>query len=177
MRYWLECLDGHAGSVQIWNFASPYPFGLDLATSDAEMQRIFWTHLGTRSPWTWAGLPSHWALGSTVALGADATAGDTSISVTGLDASKIAVVQGQYVQVGRRLYIATATTSSDASGDATITITPGLLADASTGAEVRLVEAACEMFLLDKEIEESAAAGGGFSQVSATFRETVADYA
>lgn len=175
LRYFLEGLDGFTGSVQLWNFATPYPFGLDLATADNEGRRIFWSYLSTRTPWTYAGFPSHWALDSSVPLSAGAAVGATAISVSGLEANKLACIRGQYVQIGRRLYVATATVQASGTGTATLPIAPGLLAAANTGDAVRLVEAACEMRLAVQDFEESAQAGTGFVSVSASFIETVTD--
>lgn len=176
LRYYLELLDGFAGSVQIWNFASPYPYGLRLATNDGEAERIFWSYLGNVAPWSWTGFPTHWALDSTVLLAADAAAGATSISLTGLDPEKLVCVKGQYIQIGRRIYLCTDIVSSSVGGTATIPIAPALMAAATTGAAVRLVEAACEMRLAGQDFDESASAGEGLSRISASFVETVQDF-
>lgn len=175
LRYYLEALDGFNGSVQIWDFTSFKPDGLELATSDAEGSRIYWTHLGAKIPWTWAGLPSHWMLDSSVPASAARAIGATTVAVSGLEASRPAVVQGQYVQVGRRLYLAAAGASSTAGGAATITLASPLLSAVAVGDPIRLVEGACEMELVSQEWGAAAKAGDGFVRVSATFRETVGD--
>lgn len=175
LRYWLESLDGYTGSVQLWDFQSPFPAGLTLATSDTERERLFWVYLGSRLPWAYAGMPSFWQSGSSIATASPASAGATSVTFTGLPASTLVAVQGQYIQIDRRLYLVAATVASDGSGNATVQITPGLLADAPTGTTVRLVEAACEMELDSSDFDQSMTAGEGMSTVTATFIETVND--
>jgi len=175
LRFLLESLDGFNGSAQLWDFASPYPAGLTLATpGDVESERLYWTHLGVRSPWTWAGMPSHWTAGATVSASAGA-AGATSVTLSGLAPNSIAAVQGQYVQIGRRLYLAAAGAMSDAGGVATVQITPGLISAVSAGTTSRLVFAACEMQLAEQDFDSSATAGDGAVSISATFIESVED--
>jgi hypothetical protein len=177
LRYYLDKLEGFAGSVQIWNFASPYPYGIDYGYGAPANynRRTLWTNSGSQTPFTWTGLPSHWVSGATVQMNAGAALAATSIQLKGLAASKPAVVTGQYVQVGRRLYIAAADANSNGSGIATVQLTSGLLAAAATNDIVRLVEAACEMELIDQDISEAADASDGMVSVRARFRETVED--
>lgn len=175
LRYWLEELDGFAGSAQLWDFASPYPFGLNLAVTGTADVKIFWSHLGARAPFTFAGFPSFWQLDSFLTAGSGLAAGATSIPLTGLPANGLVCVQGQYVQIGRRLYLATATIQADASGNATLTISPGLIDAVASGTEIRFAEAACEMQLAEQNFDSSARAGEGLITVSATFVESVTD--
>jgi len=175
LRYWLEALDGYAGSVQLWDFSSPYPYGLTLVTSDTERERLFWVYLGTRLPWTYAGMPNFWQSGSFLSTATDAVAGATVVTFAGLPASTLVAVQGQYIQVDRRLYLVAATVASDVGGNATVTLSSGLLSAAPTGTTVRLVEAACEMELDNSDFDQQSTAGTGMSTVSATFIETVTD--
>ena len=149
LRYWLEGLDGFNGSVQIWDFASPRP---------------------EHSP-----SPAHWAEGVVLTLGTAALANATSIALTGLTPSTIAALQGQYVQIGRRLYLVAADVTASGGGAATINIVTPLIAAAPIGTEVRFSEAACDMELISQEFSGSARAGDGFVSVSANFRETVVD--
>jgi hypothetical protein len=86
-------------------------------------------------------------------------------------------LQGQYVQIGRRLYLVTADASSNVSGAATITITPGLISAGAANDEVRFVEAACEMRLERQEWDFSGGYRQGVVRVSASFVETVEDFA
>jgi hypothetical protein len=177
LRYYLESINGYRGSVQLWDFNQPYPWGLSLGTTSMiGSTNILWSYNGVRSPWNFAGFPSHWALDSYVTLSASPALGATSISISGADASKVLCVQGQYIQVGRRLYMAAASVTADGSGNATITLVSGLLAAATSGDQVRLVEAACEMRLLDQNYQESGVAGQGMVKISASFLETVADF-
>lgn len=177
LRWYLDGLQGFRGSVQMWDFGQPYPYGIQLGqTSQPNYQAIYWTYLGTNAYWSAAGFPSHWVLGATVSLSASAALGATSISLTGLDASKIVCVQGQYVQVGRRIYIADATVTADGAGAATITLQTGLLAAASSGDPARLVEAACEMRMIDQNWDQSSQAANGMTTIRASFLETVADF-
>lgn len=177
LRYFLDRLEGFAGSVQIWNFASPYPYGIDYGYGAPPNynRRTLWTNSGSQTPFTWTGLPSHWVSGATVTVNANAAVGATSVIVQGLQASKPAVVAGQYVQFGRRLYIAAADANSNGGGVATIELTSGLLAAANAFDTARLVEAACEMELIDQDISEAADASDGMVSVRARFRETVED--
>lgn len=177
LRYWLEQLDGFSGSVQIWDFANPYPFGIELATGPSGLGEIrtSWTYLGNDSLWTLGGLPTHWTIAAPVTLAASAAAGATTLSLTGLEASKVATIQGQYIQVGRRIYLAASDVNSSVSGTATVTLQSPLLAAASSGATVRLAEAACEMQLVDQNISGRATAGNGETVVTAKFVESVED--
>lgn len=176
LRYWLESLDGFAGSVQVWDFNCPYPYGLNLAYGASS--RTFWSYNGAQAPWSYAGFPSHWSLDSEISVASFVGAGATAVPVTGGDPSKLLCLKGQYVQVGRRLYLAAETTQTDGSGDGTIQLVPTqpLLADADAGDPVRLAEAACEMHLIDQNWDESGRAGEGLISVSAQFRETVQDF-
>jgi hypothetical protein len=174
LRWWLDGLEGYSGSVQIWDFASWRPDGLPLATTSGESPRIFWTHLGNRAPFNWAGMPSHWQLDVTVPASA-ASAGATSIVVTGLAANALAAIQGQYVQIGRRLYLVDQGATANGAGSATIQLSTPLLAAIAGGTLVRFAEAACEMELVSQSWSSSARAGDGFMSVSASFRETVMD--
>jgi len=176
LRYWLEELEGFGGSVQVWDFASPYPYGLNLSpTGQPGELKIFWSYLGNRAPFTLAGFPSFWVLDSFLTLGAGYSAGATSIALSGLTTGGLVCVQGQYVQIGRRLYLAAATVTADGGGNATLTITPGLVDAVTIGTEVRFAEAACEMQLAEQNFDASARAGDGLITVSATFIESVTD--
>lgn len=177
LRYWLEALEGFRGSAQLWDFASPYPYGLELVTTGSEPSRIFWTYLGNRAPWNWGGLPSHWQLDATISVAANAAIGATSVQFSGLAASTIAAVQGQYIQIGRRLYLVAATAMTDGTGAVTIALAQPLLAAVTIGDPARLIEAACEMRLASQDWDSSARAGDGLIVVSAKFIETVQDFA
>lgn len=175
LRYYLEALDGFAGSVQLWDFASPYPYGVTGITGNFQ-SAMFWTYNGTLAPWAFGSIPSHWIYSNTQpTLSSGASLGATSIALTGLTASAIAAVQGQYVQIGRRLYLVAADAVANGAGAATVTITPGLLAAASSGAECRFVEAKCEMELITQEWPQRASATDHLVTVSASFLETVQD--
>lgn len=176
LRYWLEALQGYQGSVQLWDFFAPYPWMLNLGVNSGLGTSIFWANGSNPSAWNWAGFPSCWQLDSTVTVASNAAANATSVSVSGCDPSKIVCVQGQFVQVGRRLYIAANSVTADVSGNATITLLTGLISAATAGDTVRLVEAACEMRMLDQNWDQSAQAGQGMATVSAKFIETVQDF-
>lgn len=177
LRYWLEQLDGFNGSVQLWDFGNPYPYGLELATGPSGLGEIrtSWTYLGNDSLWTLGGIPTHWTIAAPVTLASSASLGATSLSLTGLDASKVTTIQGQYVQVGRRLYLAASDVDSSGAGTATISLQSPLLAAASSGATVRLAEAACEMQLAEQSIDARTAASDGLTIVTAKFIESVED--
>jgi len=177
LRYWLEQLDGFSGSVHIWDFGNPYPFGLELAVDSAGYGevRTTWTNASVASFWTAGSVPSHWTIAANVTTTSALSAGATSIPITGLDASKVATVQGQYVQIGRRLYLAASDVNSNGSGNATIQLQSPLLTSPGAGALVRLAEAACEMQLADQNIDTRTRAGDGLTVVSATFIESVED--
>lgn len=176
LRYWLESLEGFAGSVQVWNFASPFPQGVYASNSPSTPKKLVWLHLG--QPYVFGAFngPSHWQYDATAEMTAAASAGDTEIAIAGLQASSPAVLQGQYVQVGRRLYVAAAVSVADGSGEASITLASPLISDAADGEIVRLVEAACEMRLAEQSFDESASGGQGYVSVSARFIETVEDF-
>jgi hypothetical protein len=110
-----------------------------------------------------------------VQVASGAAVGATSIALKGLAASQPAAVQGQPLQIGRRLYLAGADVTADGSGNATITLTTPLLAAAAVDDVARLAEAACEMRLAEQQWSEEASAGG-LVNVSASFIETVTDF-
>lgn len=177
LRYWLESLDGFGGSAQIWDFASPYPFGIQLATNELNGANIRtrWTYLTSQYFWTASSLPSHWIYTSNPTLSANVAINATSLPVTGLDPGKIACVQGQYIQVGRRLYLAADTVTVSGGGTATIPLLRGLIAAAASGDSVRFVESACEMQLVKQDWSQQSRAGDGLASVSASFIESVED--
>ncbi len=176
LRYYLEALDGYAGSAQLWDFSAPYPWGVNLVSNDAAGRRLYWLNSGTPLPWTWGGLPSQWQADAVVPVASSAAIGATSVAVSGCTASSIVALQGQYVQVGRRLYLAASTVTADGSGNATLELVSGLISAAPAGTDVRLIEAACEMRLADQDFDTAARAGEGLINVSATFIETVTDF-
>lgn len=137
---------------------------------------MLWTQSGGSQLWSWAGIPAHWQLGNTVPVSAAASAGATSVTLSGLAPSRPATVQGQYVQVGRRLYLAAADAASDGAGTATVLLQTPLLVAAAAGDPVRLVSAGCEMRLASQAWSASSSATDGYVTVSASFEETVEDY-
>lgn len=153
LRYWLETLEGYAGSVQIWNFGAPYPAAIGDTSA-----------------------PAHWSNGATGTVSGAHPAGDTTIDVVGFPTSGLIAEQGQHVQIGRRLYTVTAQVIA-AGATVSLPIAPGIISAAVGGETVRFSQAACEMRLADQNFDESASAGTGFVSVSAKFVETVVDYA
>lgn len=143
LRYWLEGLDGFAGSVQLWDFAAPAPIN---AASIAN-----------------GNIPNFNAVGTT-AVFADTMPVSTTMGA-----------QGQYVQIGRRIYTLTSACTTTVTGTAFVNITPGLLAETAPGDVVRFYQAACEMELAEQDFDEQATAGDGLITVSARFIETVND--
>lgn len=177
LRRYLDGLKGFQGSVQIWNFGSAFPYYIDEATASSPTAvSLDWTHSAQTLDWTYQTAPLHWRYDATVEGGAGAV-GSTSIDVRNLEALKPVTIPGQYIQIGRRLYVADTEVTSDASGNATIELTTPLIEDISDGETVRLVEAACEMRLATQNFTESANSQDGFRTVSAPFIETVKDFA
>lgn len=176
LRYWLEKLEGLKGSVQVWDFNSPYPYGIDFGFGALSLyeRHTLWTNAGTQYGYTWAGLPSHWVGGAVVMADGAAAIGDTTIDLKGLQPSKPACILGQYIQVGRRLYLCAADTVADGAGKATIELTSALISAVADGDTVRLVEAACEMRMTSQEWPQSGDTSGPVS-VRVTFEETVQD--
>lgn len=150
LQYWLEAIDGHAGSVIMWDWSLNVPVNY--------------------------AAPAHWVWEATVQVNGAHSAGATSLALKGLAASSVAAIQGGKVQVGRRLYVVAATVNSDGSGNATLTLTTPLLAAAANNDPAYLGNPGCEM-RLDKQVWQAAArAGDGLISVSADFVETVADF-
>lgn len=177
LRYWLEKLEGYRGSVQLWDFNAPYPYGIDFGFGALSMyeRHTLWTNGGTQYGFSWAGLPSHWVGGAIVLADGAAVIGATSVPLKNLQASKIACITGQYIQIGRRLYICAADKTADGAGKATIELTSPLLANIANGADVRLVEAACEMQMTSQEWGQAGDANSGQTSVRVTFQETAED--
>jgi hypothetical protein len=181
LLYLLEALDGYAGSVQLWDFARPFPETTRLTTSllvTAGADDIPWTFGGTETVWTFGGAATLWSFGGAGAkLAAGAGAGATSFTVTGFAAGIVAAIQGQAIQIGRRRYVVAADAVTDGAGTATITILGGLITAAAANDVVRMQYAACEMQLAAPDYDNSATAADGFIRVSAQFTETVEDFA
>lgn len=182
LRYWLEALDGYAGSVQIWDFNCPAPQGLAASASAVQAARLtfvsgttpfYWSNGSNSYPWLDVRIGDNEAAGAFPVVVALAPTNQNFFIVSGLPASTAVVYQGQYAQVGRRLYVADRAVTTDAGGVATIYLTGGLLAAAAVGDPIRLVEAACEMELVSQDFSQSAQAGAGYASISATFIETV----
>ena len=177
LRYLLDGVDGYRGSVQIWDFSLPRPEWLVFADERAP-QYLYWSNVSvTGLRFTWNGLPSHWTYDATVSAGATRAIGDTTIALSSLAANTLAVLQGQHVQIGRRLYVADNSYTSSAGGTVTIGLTTPLLSAVAVNDPVRLVDAGCEMRLASQEWQGGRSAGDGFYSVSARFIETVRDYA
>lgn len=163
LRYWLEELDGFVGSVQLWDFAAPRVTGSALFNWVPDLT------------WYVGAIPAFWSLDTFLTLGSSLTAGETSIPLTGLIPSQLVCVQGQYIQIGRRLYLCASTVVADGGGNATVVIVGGLVDAVSAGAEIRFAEAACEMQLVEPTFEQSSKFGDGLTTISATFIESVTD--
>lgn len=163
LRYWLESLEGLSGSAQIWDFAAPRVTGSATFTFVPNLT------------WYTGAIPAFWSLDTFLTLGSALVAGVTAIPLTGLAASTLVCVQGQYVQIGRRLYLCAATIVSDGAGAAVVPILGGLVDDAAIGTEIRFAEAACEMHLAEQSFDQSSSFGDGMTVVSATFIESVTD--
>jgi hypothetical protein len=142
LQWYLDGLDGYAGSVALWDFTV------------------------SRLP----GTSGNGTLSAIAAIGA------TSIAVTGLTPSAPVTAIGDYVQVGRRLYLADSAVTATGGGTATVTLTTPLLVAAAIGAGVTLVNPACEMRLVSQDWSRAFRAGDGLHSVSADFIETVVDY-
>lgn len=177
LRYWLEALDGYAGSVQLWDFGSPWPVGVTLGASASLAQSQWVSGALARSVFrTSGGVASQWVAGNSVTVTTAAAIGATSIIVGGFTPNTTACIQGQYVQIGRRLYVASADVLANGSGVATLTILKGLISAASVGTAVYVQQAACEMQLDSQDWSGATTAGEGMSRISASFIETVTDF-
>lgn len=174
LRYWLEKLEGHAGSVQVWDFNAPYPYGIDFGFGALSLyeRHTLWTYGGNQYGYAWAGLPSHWVGGAIVFADGTAAIGATTINLKNLQASRPACITGQYIQIGRRLYLCAADVVAWSSGKATIQLTSPLLEAVADGADVRLVEAACEMRMTSQSWQQTGDANSGQVSVRVTFEET-----
>lgn len=170
LRRWLEALDGFRGSVQIWDFSAPQN------TTGYPAQAINWVNGGVAYWWINGGILYPWNNSITRTANAAATAGATSVALAGFAASQVgAVIMGQYIQIGRRLYLSDTDVNANGSGVATVTLQTPLLANVANGDTIRLSAAACEMQLASQDWSGSATAGGGFVDVTATFIESVDD--
>jgi hypothetical protein len=181
LLYLLEALDGYAGSVQLWDFARPFPETTRLTASllaTAGVDNIPWTFGGSETVWTYGGSATNWSFGGNGAkLAGAVVAGATSFTVSGFAAGIVAAVQGQAIQIGRRRYVVAADAVTNGAGTATVTILGGLIAAAPENETVRMRLAACEMQLAAPDYDDSATAADGFIRVSAQFIETVEDFA
>lgn len=165
LRYLLEGLEGYAGSVQLWDWGA-----LGNAAAPAG---LMWTNLGVDYAWTHYGIISQWQGAATYL--ANGTAGNVAVLISGLTPSVPAILQGGYLQIDRRLYIADNAYSANGAGVATIGITTPLL-KTYINATSRLVEAGCEMRMVKQDWQAARSAGASLSSVTAEFVETVEDY-
>jgi hypothetical protein len=125
-RYWIDGLEGQAGNIIIWDFAS------DLKTTP--------------------GTPLVKTAGSI---------GDTSVATKGWTASTTVLQDGGWIQFGTRLYIASGAVTSNGSGDATVTLSRPLLSAVSVNQTLKIVNAGCEMRLVDSQWSGSRSIGTG----------------
>jgi hypothetical protein len=171
LRYYLEALDGYAGNVQIWDFASPYPYGaLSAANGPA---RIYWFNETTQETWVSGASPYFWKNGTPAPLAAAVAVGAMTITFSGLPATALLCVRGQYIQIGKRLYLSAGRVTVASNGTATVPLVYPIIEAAAVGAGVSFVNAACEMRLENQNWQSAGRAGDGLVTVSASFIETV----
>lgn len=168
LRYLLDGIEGFRGSVDIWDFSARSNLPASAFAT--------WTNAGINYAWTWFGSTAFWNAAAAYACPAGAVAGGTTLILAGLAANQPAVVQGGYVQAGRRLYLAAASATADGSGVVTITLSTPLVASVGAGALVRLQQAGCEMRLVSQAWAADRDAENPFYSVTAQFLETVEDY-
>lgn len=117
------------------------------------------------------------AFRGTVTAQSLAAVGATSVATTGWTPSTAVMAAGDYVQLGRRLYLAASAVTSNGSGVATIALDRPLLEAVAAGAEVNYRLPACEMRMIDDAWTGARDAEDGLMSVRATFLETVENVA
>lgn len=165
LRYILDGLEGYRGSIQLWDAS---------ALGNSAAAANYWSNAGINYAWTWYGLSTFWQTADTYT--ANGTAGAYTVTISGLTPNAPVVIQGGYVQVGRRLYLADNGYTADAGGVCVVGLTTPLLATVVAGT-ARLTSAGVEMRLVKQDWSSSRDAQGQSSTVSCDFLETAVDFA
>ena len=115
--------------------------------------------------------------GFTITAQSAASAGATSLTITGLPINLTpAVRRGELIQAGRRLYIIAADANSNASGVATLTLTTPLVFAVAAAAATPLLTPRVEMRMVAGGWSTARRAEDGYITARADFLETVSDY-
>lgn len=182
LRLWLEALEGHQGSVILWDFGCPFPKNadarIDVGPQIAIQKALTWINGAAEYRWPSGGSIMNWsAPGYTSASGAIA-AGVYYVPITGLPAGINTLLRaGEYIQLNRRLYLLADDMHSAADGTATAHLMSPTLEPLTNGHPVVISQAGCEMRLEESDWTKSRTAGDPFNTVSATFIETVKNVA
>ena len=97
----------------------------------------------------------------------------TTLHVDGLDASESQAIRvGDWLQIGTRCHRVTSDAASDGSGDADVTIMPGILAAYADNATVTLTSGVFKVFIADYS-RPVATPDGFYAGLSVTFQEAL----
>lgn len=126
----------------------------ELSGRPAAMMRAFVVSLDGRAGRFWLPVPGYrkrgTALGSGVVSGANQTG--KSLVTSGWTPNQALLFDySDYIQIGNRLHMITAPAASDASGNATLVIGPGLDVAPADGASIITASPACLMMLQDDD--------------------------
>lgn len=176
LRQLLEGL-GRQNAIEVWDFTVEAPQGSGLATDGAVDEILSpWEHLGSGVLWDDGADGMHWVAGANAMATAEAAAGTLSVAVSGLNTSSLILASGDYVQVGRRLYLCAENLFSDEFGAGTLILQTPLIETAPIGETVRLYRAGCEMRVASAEWVQSRSADDPFISVQVDLVETARNW-
>lgn len=181
LRYWLDTLQGHRGSVILWDFKAPFPaeraiaMTLQASPSFRIQPLVYRTWLnGTNTHlWVNSGSSFYWTNPMTTTVGMTSV----TLSIPPQALATPILRQGDYIQLKRRLYIvASDVTTSPGVPFVIVPLTTPILDELVNTDDVRIIEAGCEMMMVSQDWSSSRSAGNAFSKATATFIETTSNY-
>lgn len=163
-------------AIQIWDFTARGRRGSGsvVSGSNTKYRPVLWQRGSTQRGWQYFGKSIPWS-GNGAARARAAVAGSLSVEVYGLASSSRIALSGDYIQIGRRLYLLTQDLVSNSGGVAMAYLDWPLLSDVATADPVLLDQAACEM-IMQGEWTGSRSSGDSFTEFSAEFIETQTDF-
>jgi hypothetical protein len=177
LRRFLDGLDGHRGSVILWDFEFPYSLIEAAKTATpviAPDTRLYWSNGGSTFSWSNGTGTNIFTYALTPTL---IPAGSTLVPLMSMPPSATLLKRGEYIQFGRRLYLLKSDLVADSEGFGSAEISTALITDADESTEVRVTRAGCEFRLARQSWESEREAGNPFGKFSAEFVETEYDVA
>jgi hypothetical protein len=172
LRWYIEGLQGKRGTVMLWDWNVDFPTGTGSIGGTSAVIPLHWSN--GASTFTWSGSKT-WTAPGSFSVYQYSAVGTFNIYVKGLLPNQRVLARGDYIQVGKRLYLVDDDAISTPSGHATVTLMTPLISQANSGSEIRLYRAACEMSLANQEWGIRGQGGNPYREVTLSFIETVED--